>query len=43
MVEIHEMETTKPRKQRTNRYFGGFVGVVVKTRSAKATSDPNKE
>jgi hypothetical protein len=43
MVEIHAIETTKPIKQRRNRYLGGFSGVVVRTRIAKAMRDPRRE
>jgi len=43
IVEIQAIETTKPRKQRRNRYLGGLDGVVVVTRTANATRVPRRD
>jgi hypothetical protein len=37
------METTKPRKQSRNRYFGGFEFVVVIIRTANAMREPRSD
>jgi hypothetical protein len=43
IVEIHAIETTKPRKHNRKRYFGAFNGDVVRIRIANATSEPSRD
>jgi hypothetical protein len=43
MELIQAMLTTKPKKQSTERHFGGLVGVVVSKRKANVQSDTRRE
>src|ERR1700685_4202042 len=43
IVDIQAMATTKPRKQRRKRYFGGLEVVVVEIKIAKTTSEARSE